>query len=470
MLRSIKIGIKGKIIFTIIPVLICSFTIFTFVSVFSSRQNLFYESNRFTKYKLEQLTNYSTNQWDNLQNSNFADDPVYINIIEKSIETYAKDMIRKKSESIFAIDTVGKLIFSTSNINYNQEDWVTLRTESTNSKEGLTEFIISGEKFLGLSSFSNINGLYFFIVENKKVFMEKTQQMTFLQIFTSLISLIVIIVILIMYLGIMLGPIQRVRKAIHNITTYKDFSRKVRIEYPDEIGELAFDFNDMTSNLDLAYKKLKKHAVDEAIAKKEIFIREKETLNVLGNASDYKDPETGAHIARVSNYSLLISKALGQDIAIQDLLYHTAPLHDIGKLGIPDSILLKAGKLTEEEFFIIKTHTTIGFNILKNSSSKYLKAGAVIAKTHHERFDGSGYPNGLKGTDIPVFGRIVSIADVFDALTTKRPYKEAWPFEKTMDFIMDNRGNHFDPDMANLFFQNLTEVKDIYNHCTEESL
>ncbi len=299
--------------------------------------------------------------------------------------------------------------------------------------------------------------------------MKKSRQMTYLQILTSLISLIIIIVILILYLGIMIGPIQRVRNAIHNITTYKDFSRKVRIEYPDEIGELAFDFNDMTSNLDLAYKKLKKYALDEAIARKEIFIREKETLNVLGNASDYKDPETGAHIARVSKYSLLISQALGQDKAIQDLLYYTAPLHDIGKLGIPDSILLKPGKLSKEEFLIIKTHTTIGFNILKNSSSKYLKAGAIIAKTHHESFDGTGYPNGLKGTDIPVFGRIVNIADVFDALTTKRPYKDAWLFDNTMDYIMDNKNSYFDSDLADLFFKNKKEVKDIYNYCTKET-
>ncbi|MCD6397896.1 MAG: HD domain-containing protein, partial [Spirochaetaceae bacterium] len=280
---------------------------------------------------------------------------------------------------------------------------------------------------------------------------------------TYAISLILISGILILSVDIITGPIKRVRKAIHNITVNKDFSHKVRIEYPDEIGALVFDFNDMTSSLDLAYRKLKKYALDEAVAKKEMFIREKETLIVLGKASDYKDPETGAHIARVSNYSLLISKALGQDNNIQDLIYYAAPLHDIGKLGIPDSVLLKPGKLTDDEFELIKTHTTIGSAILENPSSKYLKAGAVIAKTHHEKIDGSGYPYGLKGEEIPILGRIVSVADVFDSLTTERPYKKAWSIEKTQEYMMSKKGIHFDPELVDLFFKNLPEIIKIQN-------
>ncbi len=458
--KTVKIGIKGKILLTIIPILICSFTINAFVSVTSSRQNLFNISNQFMKYKIEQLSNYSANQWNNLKKSGFAEDPVYISIVKKSIESYAKNMIRKNSEYIFAINSSGNLIFSTSNIDYDPTEWNTLNNNSST----IEKFVISGKTYIGLSYFDPDIDLKYFITEDEKSFVEKTRKMTYLQIITFIISLIFIILALIFSLEIIVGPIQRVRKAIHNITAYKDFSRKVRIEYSDEIGELAFDFNDMTSNLDLAYKKLKKYALDEAIAKKEIFIREKETLNVLGNASDYKDPETGAHIARVSEYSLILSKALGQDKAIQDLLYYTAPLHDIGKLGIPDAILLKPGKLSTEEFEIIKTHTTIGFNILKNPSSKYLKAGAIIAKTHHEKFDGTGYPNSLTGTNIPVFGRIVSIADVFDALTTKRPYKPAWPFERALDLIMEERGRQFDPDLVNIFYKNISMIKDIYTN------
>ncbi|MCK5201072.1 MAG: HD domain-containing protein, partial [Spirochaetales bacterium] len=204
--------------------------------------------------------------------------------------------------------------------------------------------------------------------------------------------------------------------------------------------------------------------LDEAIAKKEVFARENETLNVLGRASDYKDPETGAHIVRVSCYSRLLSESLGQSEALQDLIFYAAPLHDIGKLGIPDSILLKPGKLTSKEFEIIKTHTTIGFKILANPSSKYLKAGAVIAVSHHEKFDGTGYTKGLKGDEIPIFGRIVSIADVFDALTTKRPYKDPWLFEKVVGQLIEERGRHFDPEIVDLFMENISKVKKIYDN------
>jgi len=455
--KTITIGIKGKILLTIIPILICSFTIIAFVSITSARQNLFNISNHFMKYKIEQISIFSSNQWKNLKESGFSEDPAYTNIVQKSIESYAKNMIKKKSEYIFAINSSGNLIFSTSNINYNPKEWNSLNNNSST----IEEFIISGKTYIGLSYFDPDIDLIYFITEDKKVFFEKTNKMTYLQIITFITSLILIILALFFSLEIIIGPIQRVRKAIHNISVYKDFSRKVRIEYPDEIGELAFDFNSMTSNLHLAYNKLKKHALNEAIAKKEIFARENETLHILGKASDYKDPETGAHIARVSNYSLIISKSLGQNKAMQDLLNYAAPLHDIGKLGISDSILLKPGRLSADEFDIMKTHTSIGYEILENQSSKYLKAGAVIAMSHHEKYDGTGYPKGLKGDDIPIFGRIVSIADVFDALTTKRPYKEAWPFEKALDLIREERGKHFDPGFVDIFVANRSKIRQI---------
>jgi len=461
--NPVKLGIKAKIILIIIPLLISSFTINSFISITSSRQNLFYISKQLLTYKIEQLQNYVSSQWDNLQKSDFAKDPIYTEIIKKSIESYAKGMIRKDSELIFAIDRGNNLIFSTSELDYNPGKIKIVEQNTKFKYITLTNFKISDNTYIGLSSVVSNIEWKIYIVENKKAFMKNILKMTYLQIITYVISLILISVILILSVSIITGPINRVRKAIHNITVNKNFSHKVKIEYPDEIGALVFDFNDMTSSLDLAYRKLKKYALDEAVAKKEMFIREKETLIVLGKASDYKDPETGAHIARVSNYSLLISKALGQDDNIQDLLYYAAPLHDIGKMGIPDSIILKPGKLTDKEFELIKTHTTIGSAILENPSSKYLKAGAVIAKSHHEKFDGSGYPYGLKGEEIPILGRIVAVADVFDALTTERPYKKAWTIEKTQEYMMSKKGIHFDPELVNLFFKNLPEIIKIQN-------
>jgi len=456
-----KFGIKSKILLVLIPLLICSFALNGYISVVSSRKSLSDISSQFMNYKINELYNYSYNQWNNLQSSGFGNDPVYIDIVEKSVESYAKGMIQKNSEIIFAINTEGKLIFSTTKIDYSESDWKIIKPELQSDNKNLLDFSISKHIFTGLNKSVPFLKWIIILAEEKNSYAKEITRMTYLQSMVFFISMLAIIVSLILSLGAIISPIYRFREAINDIILHKDFSKKVTIEYSDEIGELAFEFNNMTSNLDFTYNKLKKYALNEATARKEIIIREKETLDLLGRASDYRDQETGAHILRVSKYSLLLSKALGQSREIQDLLYYASPLHDIGKMGIPDRILLKPGKLIDEEFEIIKTHTTLGYEILKNFSSKYLKAGAVIALSHHEKFDGSGYPKGLKGTEIPIFGRIVSLADVFDALTSKRPYKDPWPIEKIVDYIRQEKGKHFDPNLVDLFSYNFSKVEEI---------
>lgn len=197
-------------------------------------------------------------------------------------------------------------------------------------------------------------------------------------------------------------------------------------------------------------------------ATREVIAREHETLRVLGRNSEFKDPDTGAHISRVAGYTRAISKAYGVPNQMQEIFYYAAPLHDIGKVGIKDSILLKPDKLTAIEWEIMKSHATIGYEILRNSKSEYLKAGGIIAYTHHERYDGKGYPTGLKGGAIPLAGRIVAVADVFDALTTDRPYKDAWSFDEGLKYLMKERGGHFDPDIIDAFLDCLDEIKAIY--------
>jgi response regulator RpfG family c-di-GMP phosphodiesterase len=191
--------------------------------------------------------------------------------------------------------------------------------------------------------------------------------------------------------------------------------------------------------------------------------REFETLIVLGNAAEHKDPETGNHVSRVAHYSRMLALLLGQNEEQQEIILNASPLHDVGKIGIPDSILLKPGKLKPEEWIIMKTHSSIGYEILKNTDSTFLKAGAIIAKAHHENYDGSGYPDGLKGEEIHLFGRIVAIADVFDALMTKRPYKDPWPFDKAVELVRKKRGKQFDPKIVDLFLNNINRVKKISN-------
>lgn len=183
-----------------------------------------------------------------------------------------------------------------------------------------------------------------------------------------------------------------------------------------------------------------------------------EIIRRLGRAAEYRDNETGLHIIRMSQYSQIIGMADGMTESEADMLLNASPMHDIGKIGIPDQILLKPGKLTPEEWKIMKTHSTIGAEILSGHESELMQVAREIALHHHEKWDGSGYPNGQTGDEIPLVGRIVAIADVFDALTTVRPYKKAWKVEDAVDYIAQNRASHFDPRLVDLFMKCLPEI------------
>jgi putative two-component system response regulator len=186
--------------------------------------------------------------------------------------------------------------------------------------------------------------------------------------------------------------------------------------------------------------------------------QEHETIFCLAKAAEYRDPETGAHIVRMAHYSKHIAGNMGLALDQQELLLEAAPMHDIGKVGTPDVILLKPGKLTPDEFEIMKQHTEIGHKILSRSHSPRLLVAADIARTHHEKFDGTGYPRGLAGAAIPIFGRITAVADVFDALTSERPYKKAWSVEQASALIERDAGSHFDPDCVRAFFTNFDAI------------
>jgi putative two-component system response regulator len=188
-----------------------------------------------------------------------------------------------------------------------------------------------------------------------------------------------------------------------------------------------------------------------------------EIIQRLGVASEYKDEETGLHIVRMSYYSQLIARAAGMGEDEAELLLNAAPMHDVGKIGIPDKILTKPGKLDAQEWEVMKTHTTIGVEILGKDPSELLSTARIIALTHHEKWNGAGYPKGLSTEEIHKYGRIVAIADVFDALTSKRPYKEAWSFEKAVDEIKKSAGTHFDPAYADAFLNTIPQVMNIYD-------
>ncbi|MCB5160973.1 response regulator [Marinomonas algarum] len=205
-------------------------------------------------------------------------------------------------------------------------------------------------------------------------------------------------------------------------------------------------------------------------------IRADELLNThidlidrLGRAAEYKDNETGMHVQRMSRYARIIAKAYGFCDESADDLMMAAPMHDIGKIGIADSILLKPGKLTADEYDIMKTHAQIGAEILSNPSSYLIELAHSVAITHHEKWDGSGYPNGLAGEDIPIEGRIVALVDVFDALTSERPYKRAWSVEEAVNFIKEQSGKHFDPALIPILEQELPKILEIKRLFAEET-
>ena len=197
------------------------------------------------------------------------------------------------------------------------------------------------------------------------------------------------------------------------------------------------------------------------VATQQIVAREQETLLRLAKAGEYRDEDTGYHVVRMAKYSREIAETLGLSAKECDEIEYAAPMHDIGKIGIPDDVLLKPGKLEPDEWKVMQKHTLIGHGILSNSQSRYIQTGSIIALNHHERFDGTGYPNGLAGKDIPLVARIVSVADVFDALVSTRPYKQPWPVKDAQDYLKKHAGTQFDPGCVEAFFERLGNVKKI---------
>jgi putative two-component system response regulator len=224
-----------------------------------------------------------------------------------------------------------------------------------------------------------------------------------------------------------------------------------------QLAKYAADLNKTVSELKSTYRDLQEAYLD--------------TIHRLALAAEHKDEDTGDHILRMSRYSIFLAEKLGlPPDEVQNIRY-AAPMHDVGKIGTPDSILLKSGKLTDQEFELMKMHTTIGAKILGNSKAKILQVAEQIALSHHEKWNGKGYPLGLSGENIPMVGRIVALADTFDALTSKRPYKEPYPLAIAFEIIKKERGQHFDPAVVDVFFENIDEILKIKSETglTEDS-
>ncbi|MBT7942413.1 MAG: response regulator [Alphaproteobacteria bacterium] len=194
-----------------------------------------------------------------------------------------------------------------------------------------------------------------------------------------------------------------------------------------------------------------------------------EVIRRLGRAAEYRDNETGMHVIRMSKYCERLALAAGLGDEHATIILNASPMHDVGKIGVPDKVLLKPGPLDDEEWKIMRSHTEMGADIIGGHDSDLMRMARLIALTHHEKWDGSGYPKGLQGTDIPIEGRICAVSDVFDALTSVRPYKKAWTVDEAVKLINEEAGKHFDPDLIGLFNEVLPELQEIRDQFADEN-
>lgn len=311
---------------------------------------------------------------------------------------------------------------------------------------------IMGEK--RLVTYNSITNSDWFIVGTipYTYLQEESKSLMWNILFIGIVCLIVAIPLSFIISFSISKPLDKLKNHMNEVQMGK-FDIELTDNNSDEIAEISTGFNDMLTSIRLLIK-------DNIDTQNEIVYK-------LGAVTEARSQETGNHIKRVAQYSKLIALKCGISEKEADIVKIASTLHDVGKISIPDSILLKPSKLTEEEFTIMKTHALIGNDILSNSNKKVLKIASIIALQHHERYDGTGYPKGICGDKIKIYSRIVALTDVFDALATDRVYKKKWEFDKIIDYIKEQRGKQFDPEIVDIFLANLDEIKTIQSNLSD---
>jgi HD-GYP domain-containing protein (c-di-GMP phosphodiesterase class II) len=456
-----KSSIRLKTTLMILPVLVASLAIVETTSLYAARSGMMRLAMKALAFKAETLKQYGDEQWNLLLSHGFTKDPDFRLAAQNSMKSQARALIRTDSEWFFAVDLDGKLVMSASQSGAPSSIPSDLIAKM---RKGITGAIVFGEgpgTRYGQAFFFEPFAWYVVASEGEAAIFAETNRLTSILLWTLALSVLVALALLSLLARSIAGPIVRLSGAMTEIIRSNDFGQRIDVASNDEIGALTMHFNALCVELDRSYKRIGDIAVREAEAKFELVERELETLIALGKVAEFRDENTGYHIVRSGLYTKVLARDFYDSEEERRVIYCAAPLHDIGKIGIPDSVLLKPGALSPEEFELMKSHTTIGYSILKEFKSPSLAMGATIALTHHERYDGTGYPKGLGVDEIPLCGRILAIIDVFDAITSKRPYKEAWPADRAFEYIRDQRGGHFDPKVTDSFLDHRPQILEI---------
>ena len=374
-----------------------------------------------------------------------SDDIYIINHLDKNIlfqenyliETIYKNLISKKElNQIYQQDLLEFYKYFTS-IQAKEVSIISFKKDSIDQLKSINA-LIQQKKALDQKVFNEINNIdtiskniKFDILNNSE---NTARQITLTVILVSILFSLLLIVAAIILIARINVPLDFITRFIKEIgSKNKQISSKLPVSINDEFGQLSNSFNSMTSTIEKNISEIEDLYV-------EIENTQKEIIFTMGAAGELRSKETGQHVSRVAEYSKLLAQLYGLDEDQAELIKLASPMHDIGKVGIPDAILHKPGKLTPEEFEKMKKHAQLGYDMLKGSERIILKSASIVAHEHHEKYNGKGYPRGLKGESIHIFGRITAIADVFDALGSERSYKKAWEDEKILQLFKDERG------------------------------
>lgn len=455
------IRLRSRLYLMVLPLVVAAVFLSGVLASLDSRVALTRLADRLMAFKAEALQNYFESEWKILVQLGLDKQPAYQEAVQASLRSYAASLLRSESETIFAFDAQGKIEMQIGFRSLTSADTAPKRSvEAVKLAPGWFTGRLLGEDRVGVAFRLEPLGWTVAVTELEPAFFSDVRAMQYMHLWILVISVVLVAGVLSLFIRHIIGPAERLTKTIGRITATNDLAPRARIEFADEIGTLAREFNTMISSLQANYRKLEETTQAEIRSRQLAVEREAETLFLLGRVSDFRDIETGAHLRRIGSLSALLMTLLGQGKEQEELMRNSSPLHDIGKLAVPDSILLKPGKFSPEEYEKMKRHTLVGYELLKDSRSIYLVEGARIALSHHEKWDGTGYPSGLKGEDIPLSGRIVGMVDVFDALTSARPYKEAWNFEHVRRYMAEQRGKHFDPHLVDVFLENFSAFED----------